>query len=132
MNKVNRTVVLVTLLSMILFMGWVEREHRMDKTAGDVLEEKQEVWIRQLIQCESTGNPNAINPNDSDGTPSYGLLQFKPSTFEMFSRKYKIKGELMDPVAQKEITRRMINDPKVRIENQFPACVKRYGRPPQE
>ena len=91
----------------------------------------REQWLADLIACESQGNPKAINPKDRDGTPSYGLLQFKPSTFEMFSKAYGIEGELMDPEAQKAIVVRMMDDKSVVWENQFPACVRKLGRPPQ-
>jgi len=94
-------------------------------------ETTREQWLADLIACESRGNPDAINPKDRDGTPSYGLLQFKPSTFEMFSKAYKIEGELMDPEAQKAIVIRMMDDKSVVWENQFPACVRKLGRPPQ-
>jgi Transglycosylase SLT domain len=33
-----------------------------------------------IAHCESHLNPSALNPNDG-GTPSYGLFQFKKSTF---------------------------------------------------
>jgi len=92
----------------------------------------REQWLAELISCESRGNPEAINPKDRDGTPSYGLMQFKPSTFEMFKKAYGIEGELMDPEAQKAIVRRMMDDKSVVWENQFPACVRKLGRPPQE
>lgn len=90
----------------------------------------QEAWLKRLEMCESTGNPNAINPNDLDNTPSYGLLQFKPSTFAAFSKAYGIKGELMDPDAQRAIVRRMMRDKSVNWHQQFPACVRALGLPP--
>jgi len=92
---------------------------------------EQEAWLKRLEMCESTGNPNAINPNDLDNTPSYGLLQFKPSTFAEFSKAYGIEGELMDPDAQRAIVRRMMHDPSVNWHQQFPDCVRRLGLPPQ-
>jgi len=92
----------------------------------------REAWLADLIMCESSGRPHAINEVDRDGTASYGLLQFKPSTFEMFSKAYGIPGELMDPEAQKAIVRRMMDDSSVRWENQFPDCVRKLGRPPQQ
>lgn len=52
--------------------------------------------VRQ-ISTESGGNPNAINPRDSDGLPAYGLLQFKTATFAAHN---VTGGDLMDPVAQ--------------------------------
>lgn len=93
--------------------------------------EAQEAWLKKLEHCESSGNPEAINPEDTDGTPSYGLLQFKPSTFVAFSRVYKMTGELMDPEAQRAIVRRMMGDASVNWHQQFPACVRRLGLPPK-
>ena len=91
---------------------------------------EQEAWLAKLELCESNGNPKAINPNDLDQTPSFGLLQFKPSTFAMFSKAYGVKGELMDPSAQRAIVRRMMDDESVDFRRQFPGCVKRLGLPP--
>jgi hypothetical protein len=92
---------------------------------------EQEAWLAKLELCESGGKESAINPKDRDGTPSYGLLQFKPSTFELFSKAYGIEGELMDPEAQRAIVRRMMDDKSVRWEKQFPVCVKSIiGKPP--
>jgi hypothetical protein len=90
----------------------------------------REVWLDALIMCESGGNPGAVNPLDLDGTASYGLLQFKPSTFDMYQKRYGIEGELMDPEAQKSIVRRMMDDDVVRWQNEFPDCVRKLGWPP--
>mgnify|MGYP001590536967 CR=1 FL=1 len=45
-----------------------------------------------IMQCESKGNPNAINENDKKitGYSSYGLYQFQPPTFLKAGIKYKI------------------------------------------
>lgn len=91
---------------------------------------EREAWLRRLEQCESGGNPNALNPEDLDGTPSHGILQFKRSTFIAYSRKYHIIGELYEPEAQRAIVREMMDDPSVWWEQQFPACVRKLGRPP--
>lgn len=93
----------------------------------------QEKWLERLVQCESTGNPAAINPKDRDGTPSYGLLQFKPSTFVYFAERYRIKGTLMDANAQRAIVRKMMNDATVDWLQQFPDCVANHiGYPPKK
>src|SRR3990167_8303020 len=47
-------------------------------------------WQIELEICESQRNPLAVNPNDIDNTPSFGLYQFKPSTFELFVKKYDL------------------------------------------
>lgn len=95
------------------------------------VEDAQELWLEDLIHCESRGNPNAVNPEDLDGTPSYGLLQFKPSTFTGYRTQYGLPdAELMDPEAQKETVRHMMQDPGVNWYQQFPACTQRLGTPP--
>ena len=92
---------------------------------------QQEIWLSALEWCESNGKHTAINPKDLDGTPSYGAYQFKPSTFDLFSKKYNVQGELMDRDTQRLIVSQMINDNTVRWEQQFPACTKKLGRPPK-
>lgn len=68
---------------------------------------------------------------DLDGTPSYGLLQFKPTTFTGYRTQYGLpEAELMDPEAQKETVRHMMQDPGVDWNQQFPDCVRRLGWPP--
>lgn len=100
----------------------------------------QEVWISALEWCESRGNPNAINPLDNDGTPSFYSWQFKPATFRLFGELYHVieqghtDAEIMELIKdydlQKAILRNMVEDPSIRWEGQFPACVRILGRPP--
>lgn len=129
-------IVITGLAILVLTPSTVSYEVSGETIQGPTLEAvsrqtpEREEWLAKLEMCESSGRPEAVNPNDLDGTPSYGLLQFKPSTFELFQKKYEIEGELMDPDAQRAIVRKMMDDPSVRWENQFPACVKRLGRPP--
>lgn len=141
MKKQKRIAILVIALAAILSIGWAERIsedvaiEKAERTESDLKEialwTAQEEWLAKLELCESSGNPKAINEEDLDGTPSYGLLQFKPSTFDHFSNQYGIEGELMDPEAQRAIVRRMMGDQDIRWENQFPGCVRKLGRPPQ-
>lgn len=137
MTKTKRTFILALSLATLLTLGHAERagtEEEIIPTDKPKVYIKQtderEEWLSKLIMCESSGRPEAINEIDLDGTPSYGLLQFKPSTFELFSKAYGIEGELMDPEAQKAIVRRMMDDPSIKWEKQFPACVRRLGNPP--
>ena len=66
--------------------------------------------IEKLADCESTNNPEAINWNDN-GSPSYGLLQFKAKTFQYYCvDKYGMIDDIMDPEIQKECCDRLIND----------------------
>lgn len=91
---------------------------------------KSEKWIHDLEGCESGFDETAINPEDLDGTPSYGCFQFKPGTFIAFSARYHLRGELMDCNAQREIVRRMVAEAEnINWEQQFPGCVAKLGRP---
>lgn len=53
-----------------------------------------DIWLGKLAMCESTNNPKAVNPMDSDGKPAYGLYQYKLGTFLGLSKKYNVFPEL--------------------------------------
>lgn len=119
-----------------------------------LLNHRQETWLRALEWCESTGNPEAINAVDLDGTPSYGAFQFKPSTFWYYGEKYGVVKRHNDPDTpeiallvdgslgsyydalmhrdtQAEIVRHMVLDRTVDFTKQFPGCVRKLGLPPR-
>lgn len=96
------------------------------------LSKRQQIWLHALIWCESKGRPEALNPKDKDGTPSYGLLQFKPGTFNAYGKKYGVdisKG-YKDPVAQEAIVTQMILQGGIKWSQQFPSCTRQLGLPP--
>jgi hypothetical protein len=97
-----------------------------------ILAHQLDVWLYALEWCESRGLPNAINPMDRDGTQSWGAFQFKPQTFAFYRQKYGLpSADLMDYAAQRETVLRMIQDPDVRLEKEFPECIKKIGMPPK-
>jgi hypothetical protein len=95
--------------------------------------------IDQLLMCESSGNQNAINPRDLDGTPSYGLFQFKPSTWKLYVKKYDLfewerfdevdwHNTMMNGELQRIVVELMFRDPQVRLRTrEFPGCSKKLG-----
>lgn len=99
----------------------------------DILTYQQRAWVGALEYCESRGNPKAVNPNDLDNTPSYGILQFKPSTYTYFKMRYKldISDDYMDPAGQIKIVEQMIIRSDVDWSTQFPGCTRKLGLPPQ-
>lgn len=107
----------------------------------ELLTHAQEIWISALEWCESRGRPEAVNPLDRDGTPSYYSYQFKPSTFRTLGETYGVisKGRSHDEIMelikdtslQRAIVRGMIKDTTTVWEQQFPGCVRKIGRPPQ-
>lgn len=97
-----------------------------------VAERKVDNWINDLANCESGNRWDALNPIDSDGTPSKGRFQFKDGTFNYFSQKYSIETtSIWNGDEQEQILRRMINDNDVNLAGQFPACIKKLGMPPR-
>lgn len=101
---------------------------------------QQDVWISVLEWCESKGDNTAINPQDSDGTPSYYAFQFKPHTFKSYGIKYGLLRDDLEPEDymnllsiyeyQHEIVTRMVGDSEVDWHQEFPKCVQIYGLPP--
>lgn len=98
----------------------------------DLVPSATDLWIEALEKCESSGNPKAVNPKDRDGTPSYGAFQFKPSTYRGYAKILNLSSttDFMNRKGQLAIVRYMVTDPKTKIENQFPGCVRKLGKPP--
>lgn len=128
------TLVVLALIALYIFP--TEAEYKVETIVETVhipkgLTPAQIIWLAQLMDCESGINRNAINPNDLDNTPSHGILQFKTQTFDNFTVKYGIEGELMDAEAQVAIvTYWLLNPDEITWGQQFPACVKKLGLPP--
>ena len=101
------------------------------KTPEPTLNHQQKAWLGALEWCESKGKPSAVNPKDRDNTPSYGILQFKPSTLAYFKKQYGITGELMNPDTQEAIVTQMILKGGINWAQQFPDCTKKLGTPPK-
>lgn len=99
---------------------------------ADILTHRQRAWLGALEWCEGRGDPAAVNPNDTDDTPSYGILQFKPSTYEYYRTRYalEISADYMDADGQERIVEQMIARGDVSWQQQFPACTRKLGIPP--
>ena len=90
-----------------------------------------------MLICESSNNPNALNPCDKDFTPSYGCLQFKPNTLKGFAQQYKLADTTQwdradainwtyDCAFEKTIFLKMLDDDKVIWTREFPDCYAKY------
>jgi hypothetical protein len=105
------------------------------------LSHRQEVWLNVLEWCESRGDPTALNPEDRDGTPSYGAFQFKLSTLHHYATLYGVirdveKDEIMNLINDYDIQRKtvaemILHQNDINWHQQFPACVKKFGLPPK-
>ena len=96
-----------------------------------------DTYLDAMRDCESDYNDKAINPKDTDGTPSWGRYQFKIGTLLTFGKKYGFfsdtatrqdaKKKIFDGEFQEKIFIKMIDDPDVNLKDQFPACHRRNG-----
>jgi len=74
--------------------------------------------IRDLIDCESSGDPNAKNLKDvhydlkgNKSIGSFGILQFSKPTFQEYCiNKYGLRNDLFDPEIQIICAEKMISE----------------------
>ena len=141
--------ILIILIGLITGFVINNRLNILLRATGQILPEVQSIesikyfheeWRMSMRLCESSDNPVAINPNDLDGTPSYGLYQYKPDTFKGYVIKYNLfdwknwdkadwENALMSRWHQEEVMTKMIPDLDVVWETEFPDCTKQNGRP---
>ncbi len=106
---------------------------------GLVVEDEISILIDKLMMCESGGNWEAVNPKDLDGTPSWGLFQFKPSTWKLYVKKYDLWewqnfddadwwNTMMNGDLQRIVVEKMFLDKDVRLATrEFPGCSRKLG-----
>ncbi|OLR90901.1 transglycosylase SLT domain-containing protein [Actinokineospora bangkokensis] len=78
---------------------WIDEAVEELRKAGINVTEQDKQLIWEIIQHESSGNPNAINNWDSNaakGTPSKGLMQTIDPTFQSY--KLPGHGDIWNPV----------------------------------
>lgn len=68
-----------------------------------------------LIDClaekESSGNPSAYNPEDIDGRPKYGLLQYDERTFRIYCvDEYGYQNNIWSAEIQRDCCAEMLRD----------------------
>jgi hypothetical protein len=54
------------------------------------------IILSDLMDGESWGDEYALNPKDKDRTPSYGCLQYKPSTLLMSVKDFNLLPDIED------------------------------------
>ena len=128
------TAIVILTMSVIAIPKTVSYESENIDSPEPTLTHQQEVWLHVLEWCESRGDPNAINPKDSDGKKSYGAFQFRQSTLDYYAEKYGVATTtLMDYDTQRAVVTQMIlHRDEINWHQQFPACVKKFGLPPMK
>jgi len=98
---------------------------------------KQAKILGDLLKCESGANALAYNKVDRDGTPSYGALQFKPSTYYTVLKQYlypnitpeEAYSRIYDGELQVKVFLLWYGDyrPISWWQNQFPDCSMKHN-----
>ena len=126
------------LLSIALALAKVQEDLVVLK-AQQVQESKIDL-INAIEECESQGDPTAVNWEDAEitGYPSRGVFQFQPFTFLEFAKKYKVipqdaKPSLKElqrmietPIYSRAVAHGMIKDGLV--EQHWKICYRKYQR----
>lgn len=99
--------------------AFISTEDYAEKAADDA--NIDTIKFKKLISCESVWKEDAAGDN---GT-SFGILQFKDPTFELFNKKYKFEGrDIMNPQHQIDLAALMIRDGYIR---HWKNCGKKIG-----
>lgn len=137
--KTNNIILGCTIATALVLSGWAisasgQTVHIINPGPVSKLTRRQRVWMNALEWCESKSVEDAVNPNDRDNTPSYGVLEFKPGTYEAYAKIIGLASttDYMNPDGQRKILEYMVLDPTTKWLRQFPDCVKnKVGFPPK-
>lgn len=93
-------------------------------------DQRLDFWIQQVRWEESRGHDMLVIL-DTNNRYSYGCLQFQMATWLMYSKKYKVEGEMMDCNKQIELTKYIIRNEPDGWRNWYTTVViKKVGKPP--
>ena len=102
--------------------------------------DRQEIWLEFLIyklaDCESKGNPLALNKVDKNGLSSKGFWQFQDKTWRYYIQKYNLwnwqewdeadyENAIWDANYQKVVVDKMFVDKDINLQKEFPTCSKK-------
>ena len=97
-----------------------------EKTHYEVLLDN---WIEDLVQAESNGREDIIIL-DVNNRYSRGCLQFQDATFEHYTKRYGIEGDIMDCGFQKRLARLMIKENPDNWKHWWNSVRHKVGLPP--
>ncbi|MCM8808512.1 MAG: hypothetical protein NC926_11375 [Candidatus Omnitrophica bacterium] len=141
-NDNEKKLILILILIFLVLTLFISNSLKIKNKNLEQLKDIEEQEIinkkfEELINCESSNNELAINRKDSDGTASFGLLQWKPETFRRLAVKYGIIGEkadwnwimtlIFDRRVNKKIFTEIMNDTAENPYNLWPICCKKIG-----
>ena len=128
---------LIIWLAVLLATALLIRSSREWVYEPEVKVEEQDelgMLVDKLAMCESGGLATAVNPFDG-GSHSRGTLQFKDSTFILYSKRYNLLPEaeddeilnfIFDADYQKQLARLML-DENINNWRHWVNCSKKIG-----
>lgn len=99
--------------------SWIPDSWLRDTLEAREAEESLRWKMERLAMCESGGNPERINPMDTNGVPAYGLFQYQERTWNEQIAKYNLLPNaepaeyinfIMDGELQWELTDKILRD----------------------
>ena len=70
-----------------------------DLTPYEKYDAAMNVWLNKVVELESEGVCDRINPKDSDGLPAFGSFQYKLTTVISLSKKYDVYPDVTPDTA---------------------------------
>lgn len=86
-------------------------------------------WIEKLVQAESGGREDIVIL-DVNNKYSHGCLQFQRGTFDSFSARYGIEGDIMSCDFQKKLAKLMLVENRGNWRHWQNSVKRKVGLPP--
>ena len=100
-------------------------------TKEQVYNFKMDTWLNKLSKAES-GNDSKLVFLDRNNKYSYSCLQFQKETWNTYSKKFGIQGDIMDCTKQKQLAVLMVQSNYNLWRSWFTSCaIKGVGKPPR-
>ena len=130
--KTSKTIAKLFILLVVVTLGstlHIAQAESPSLTKQQAYQYQLEDWIDKIQYQESRGNPMMVIL-DTNNKYSYGCMQYQMDTWIGDSRKYGVKGEMMDCKAQRKLAMLTIqNEPKNGWRRWYNST-KKVGLPP--
>lgn len=100
MKRKNIILVVAILLLLIISLFIKKADAQApDLTPYEKYDAAMDIWLNKVVELESQGTCDVVNPKDSDGLPAFGSFQYKLSTVISLSKKYNVYSNVTPDTA---------------------------------
>ena len=133
--KLYKTIATVAILSVLATLtintASITHAEAPTMTKEQVYNFKMDTWLNKLSKAES-GNDSKLIFLDRNNKYSYSCLQFQKETWNTYSKKFGIQGDIMDCTKQKQLAVLMVQSNYNLWRSWFTSCaIKGVGKPPR-